>query len=191
MPSLSLTDWRTTRKAVLDEIEWARRRIGRPRPGRTYATHQINQAYAVLLAAHFQGYCRELHSECSGHFVQVIPRDSIKVACRNNLVRDRKLDRGNANAGAIGDDFNRFGLTFWSEVQILNPQNLAWQNRLEELNRMRNEIAHQDYKDAKLETVTLRFKVVRDYRRACDQLAAAFDEVMRQHLESVVGTVPW
>jgi len=29
------------------------------------------------------------------------------------------------------------------------------------------------------------------WRRACDRLATAFDDVMRQHIESIVGASPW
>jgi hypothetical protein len=33
------------------------------------------------------------------------------------------LDRGNANPGAIGADFNRLGIEFWPEVHTHRPRN--------------------------------------------------------------------
>jgi hypothetical protein len=56
MPSLSYQYWSTARAASLDEIESAHRSVGGSGPGRRYATQQINQAYALLLASQFQGF---------------------------------------------------------------------------------------------------------------------------------------
>ena len=72
-------------------------------------------------------------------------------------------------------------------MKNLDTRNLARQNRLAELNDWRNAIAHQDFKQA----TPLRLVVVRQWRKACGQLAAAFDEVIRQHVESINGTSPW
>src|SRR5271157_1110134 len=92
------------------------------------------------------------------------------------------------------------GRTFWAIHQrsrrYRNPKNLdfrnqARQNRLEELNLWRNAIAHQDLNPATLGATTLRLQMVREWRKACDRLAIAFDEVMRQYIESIVGASPW
>jgi hypothetical protein len=37
----------------------------------------------------------------------------------------------------------------------------------------------------------LRLQLVREWRKACNQLATAFDAVMRSHLQTVNGIVPW
>ncbi len=66
MPSLSLQKWETIRSSELDEIENAHSSVGGTTRGRRYGTQQINQAYAVLLSSQFQGFCRDLHSECVG-----------------------------------------------------------------------------------------------------------------------------
>jgi hypothetical protein len=107
------------------------------------------------------------------------------------MVQSRKLNQGNPNPGNLGSDFNRFGLAFWDEVRNLDFRNQARQNRLEKLNLWRNAIAHQDFDPARLGATSLRLQTVREWRRACDRLAATFDEVMRQHLQSIIGSSPW
>lgn len=191
MASLSLQTWRSQRLTALDELEIAHKRVGGTGKGRRYATQQINQAYAVLLSSQFQGFCRDLHSECANHFVQSIPAGLLRTSLRNAVVQSRKLDKGNPNPGNIGDDYNRFGLPFWDEVRSLDLRNQGRQNRLEELNRWRNAIAHQDFNPAVLGTTVLRIQRVREWRTACHQLAQQFDEVMRAHLLAVNGYSPW
>jgi len=52
---------------ALDEIEAAHASVGGTGPGRRYATQQINQAYALLIASQFQGFCHDLHTESGLH----------------------------------------------------------------------------------------------------------------------------
>lgn len=191
MPSGSLQTWRTTRTAALDELEAAHTSIGGTGRGRRYATQQINQAYAMLLSSQFQGFCRDLHSECADYFVQSVPAGMVRSALRNVLAQSRQLDRGNPHPGNIGRDFNRFGLPFWDEVRNLDLHNQGRQNRIEELNSWRNAIAHQDFDLAILGATLLRVQRVREWRNACNQLAISFDEVMRVHILTVNGVSPW
>lgn len=72
MLSISFLEWTTTRAVALDEIEQALAAVGGTERGRRYATQQINQAYAVMLASQFQGFCRGLHTECVDHLVRAI-----------------------------------------------------------------------------------------------------------------------
>jgi hypothetical protein len=193
MPSASLQAWRTERRIALNELEAAHRGIGGSRRGRRYATQQINQAYTVLLSSQFQGFCRDLYEECVGFFVQSVTAGLLRSALRDILLLHRKLKTGNPNSGNLGEDYNKFGLTFWDEVKKLDLRNQARKDRLEELNAWRNAIAHQDFDPAKLRgtTLFLRLRQVREWRNACDQLADAFDEVMRSHLQTVNGVSPW
>ena len=73
MSSQSLTRWNGERVDALDEIENAHAMVGGTERGRRYATQQINYAYAALLSSHFQGFCRDLHSECVDHIVAIVP----------------------------------------------------------------------------------------------------------------------
>lgn len=191
MPSQSLIRWRSERSAALDEIEAAHLSIGGTGRGRRYATQQINQAYAVLLSSHFQGFCRNLHSESADHLTRGVTPSQLADVCRSALVQARKLDQGNPNPGNLGADFNRFGLQFWDEVRGLDARNRSRLTRLIELNNWRNAIAHQDFLPSKLGSATLHLKMVKRWRGACLGLANAFDEVMRRHIELVVGASPW
>ena len=192
MPSTSLQTWRQRRIAELDEIENAHRRVGGIQRGRRYATQQINHAYAMLLSAQFQEFCRDLYSEAVGHIVQVIDPVVLRPALRAEFTLNRQLDRGNPHPGAIGADFNRLGLDFWDQVRHHDWRNRARQNRLDDLNTWRNAIAHQDFDPKQLGgTITLRLARVRGWRKACEHLAASFDEVMRDHIEQFTGVFPW
>lgn len=127
----------------------------------------------------------------SDYLVQNVTPVLLRTTCRNAMVQNRKLNQGNPNPGNVGSDFNRFGLVFWDEVRNLDVRNQSRQNRLDELNAWRNAIAHQDFNPGSLGATTLRLQAVRTWRSACDRLAVAFDEVMRQHVQSVVGASPW
>jgi hypothetical protein len=192
MPSISYRRWVGTRAHALDEIEQAHAAIGGTGPGRRYATQQVNQAYAVLLASQFQGFCRDLHTECVDAFVIVATPVAARSALREEFTWGRQLDRGNAQPGAIGADFGRLGIDFWIEVENLSPRHSQRKQRLEELNRWRNAIAHQDFDPAKLGgTIILQLARVRRWRVSCNHLARAFDQVMDQHLQTLTGKAPW
>src|SRR5258708_2890508 len=150
MPSQSLRKWLDVRVLELDEIENAHLSVGGSGRGRRYATQQINHAYAMLLSSQFQGFCRDLHTECARHLVAAITPDGLQLAVRAAFLFDRKLDRGNPNAGDIGADFGRFGVAFWPEVKAQDRRNGSRARLLEELNLWRNAIAHQDFDPDKL-----------------------------------------
>ena len=80
MSSRSLIRWNAERREALDEIENAHAMVGGTERGRRYATQQINYAYVTLLSSHFQGFCRDLHSECVDHIVALVPAH-IHVLC--------------------------------------------------------------------------------------------------------------
>src|SRR5437879_7303033 len=99
MPSVSLQSWFSSRSACLDEIEAAHHSVGGAGPGRRVATQQINQAYAVLLSSQFQGFCRDLHTECIMHIIGAVTPAGIQATLRDEFLLARRLDRGNPNAG--------------------------------------------------------------------------------------------
>jgi hypothetical protein len=73
MPSTAINWWRTNGVAALDQIAAAHLAVGGPNPGRRYATGQINNAYTVLIAAQFQRFCRDLHSQSADFFAAITP----------------------------------------------------------------------------------------------------------------------
>ena len=192
MPSLSLQQWSTARATALDEIEGAHQSIGGAGPGRRYATQQVNQAYAVLLASQFQGFCRDLHSECVDHLARAVASPALRGIIEDDLRLHRRLDAGNPNPGNLGADFNRLGLKFWAEVEAADARNGQRRQLLEWLTTWRNAIAHQDFDPARLGgRTTLQLQEVRAWRSACDGLTRSFDAVLRHHLRTVTGAYPW
>lgn len=191
MPSHSLNRWTGERADALDEIDSAHAVVGGTERGRRYATQQINYAYTALLSAHFQGFCRDLHTECVEHIVALTP-DQVQVLLRADLTWNRSLSRGNPHPGAIGADFNRLGLTFWDEVRTLDARNVRRRELLQELIDWRNAIAHQDFDAVASDgNATLQLVRVRGWRSAVNALARHFDAVMYNHLTTLVGRAPW
>jgi hypothetical protein len=148
MPSQSYREWMTTRAEALDEIEAAHASVGGTGRGRRYATQQINQAYAVLVASQFQGFCRNLHTESVAHLMAFIkPPAQVRHLVQAGFTEGRQLDSKNAQPSSIGSDFGLLGIKFWQEVYGNHPQNQDRKNALEELNKWRNAIAHQNFSD--------------------------------------------
>lgn len=172
--------------------------VGGSSRGRRYATQQINQAYAMMVASQFQGYCRDLHSESVDHFVTHLTGTtpplpiSFQHVVRASLIDGRKLDGGNANPGNIGADFGRLGIDLWPAVRALHLWNVRRQARLEDLNVWRNAIAHQDFNPAKLSGRSeVQLKDVAQWRSACHALVQMLDRALADHLQAVLGTRPW
>lgn len=190
--SNSLAKWEFTRLRALDEIANAHRMVGGFGPGRRFATQQLNHAYAVLLSSQFQGLCRDLHSECVRHLVRRVTPATLIPILEAEFVQGRKLDKGNPNPGNIGSDFTRFGIKFWDRVLRHDARNADRKMALELLNEWRNAIAHQDFDSNKLGgTTILHLTQVRRWRNACHELAHSFNDVMSQHITSILGVSPW
>jgi hypothetical protein len=158
---------------------------------RREALRQISHGYAVLLAAEFQGYCRELHTEAVTFFATTIPAAQ-QAAVSQSLTLSRQLDRGNANPGSLGSDFGRLGLNWWAAVDLIDTAGPNLRRVLEELNAWRNAIAHNDFDPVRLGgTILLTLSMVRQWRRVCNRLAGVFDHVLADHLQSSLGSRPW
>ena len=116
----------------------------------------------------------------------------VQSVLRAVFVLGRHLDKGNANPGNIGSDFNRLGVLFWTQVYTDDLENEDRRELLEDLNTWRNAIAHQDFDPSKLGgTTTLHLSRVRKWRKACNRLALSFDKIMYTQLVVVTGSAPW
>jgi hypothetical protein len=193
MPSAAYRRWVTARRNALDEIAHAQVATDGTKRGRRFATQQLNQGYALLLAAHFQGFCRDLHTECVDSLLTALaPPPLVWPLLQREFTRGRYLDRSNAQPASLGADFGRLDFDFWAEVVNLNARNRHYQSDLEQLNEWRNAIAHQDFNPARLGgTASLRLLQVKRWRVACRRLARAFDEVVRRRMEVLTGATPW
>src|SRR5208282_6209190 len=102
------------------------------------------------------------------------------------------LSRGNPHPGAIGSDFGRLGVDFWTAVYGLDARNDHRRELLEELVDWRNAIAHQDFDPvAPGGTPTLHLLAVTRWRSALNALAGHFDRAMYNYLRALLGGAPW
>ena len=150
-------------------------------------------AYVLVLSSQFQGFCRDLHTECARAVARILPSTDLQRLVQDSLVLGRKLDTGNPNPGNIGADFNRFGLVFWPLVDAGHPRNARRKTLLELLNRWRNAIAHNAFDPGMLRSgrPVLSVAEVRRWRKACDGLARWFDRILQRHLGTLIGRNPW
>jgi hypothetical protein len=192
MPSPALTAWSTSSAAALSQQEAAHRAVGGTRAGRRTNTLQLNYAYVLLLSAHFQAYCRGLHSDSTQMLVEAID-PGIGAVLDTNLSFRRQLDSGNAQPAALGIDFNRFDFFFWREVETADARNKARRRKLEALNVWRNAIAHHDieHRRADLHPREITLDACRSWRGALNGLANSFDRVLADQLATLIGSRPW
>jgi len=199
MPSRSLTKWNTTRKKSLDSALVGHGKIGKTGEGVVLVRQQVTQGTAMLLSSQFQGFCRDLHSECVDAFVGGVNPGSgagnaaaLRTALRADFLTGRKLETGNPNPGNLGNDFNRFGLKLFAEMITADAANQGRKYLLEVLNAWRNAIGHQDFNKPELNgRTTITIQEVKDWREACEGLATAMDSVMHAHLLAMLGVPPW
>ena len=191
MPSHSLIRWHGERADALGEIENAHAMVGGTERGRRYATQQINYSYTALLSSHFQGFCRDLHSECVDHVVALLP-PQVQGFMRREFLWNRSLARGNPHPGAIGSDFDRLGVDIWAGVYALDARNNRRRELLQQLVDWRNAIAHQDFDPVVPGGIpTLHLARVRAWRSAVNALVRSFDQAMYNYLLGLGGPAPW
>lgn len=188
--SAAFRRWVGPRKRALDEMTAAHAAIGGSGRGRRYATQQVNQAYAMLLVAQFQGFCRDLHREAADAMLPPVPA-AYHPILSGSILFARKLMTGNPNPGNIGSDYNRLGLDFWPAVVNAHPRAKADKDGLERLCEWRNAIAHQDFDAKKLGGTILRLSQIRRWRASCKRLARGFDTVLHTHPLGLTKQQPW
>jgi hypothetical protein len=140
----------------------------------------------MLLSSHFQGFCRDLHSESVDAILRSVTPVRLRLTLRRELFLARKLDRGNPNPGNIGSDFSRLGVLIWPELHAGDIRNSARHMRLETLCEWRNAIVHQDFK-AEFDPEALRLSLVRSWRGTCNGLARSLDRVVGRYLANLGG----
>lgn len=198
MGSKALAKWQTVRQHELDELLAAHAKVGGSGPGRRYATEQLNHAYLVAVAAQFQGFCRDLHSEAVSALAAAAPK--LQTILLVTLTRNRRLDQGNATEGSIAEDFGRIGMEkFWDRVAANGGVALtkARRKRLDQMNLWRNAIAHDNFEQNQSRLDRLdghlrpRLAEAKRCRTACRLLAVQIEGAVAFFLTQVVGSSPW
>jgi hypothetical protein len=197
MTSRALGTWQSDRTARLDRLQAAHTAVGGSGPGRRWLTVELNHALVLRLAAEFQGYARDLHTETADAVAaQLTPGNAAQLAAVVLPYQlNRRLDRGNADPNSLRDDFGMFGLRLWDDLQRRYPvRGQRWPTTLSLLNQARNGIAHSDdQKVARVEAAgwQLTLRSVRRWRGTLDALASAMDAVLGDHVGRLFGARPW
>ncbi len=192
MPSAALLNWQNDRMSRLAEIDTQCIAVlGLTVPNPPLADENL-RGYVMLLSAHFQGFCRDLHTEC----VQIVAAGAppaMRAMIQKFGVADRNLDGANPRYETIRNDFERFGFDLNAELAastVTGGQNAYWVTLLGHLNLWRNYAAHHKTSPP-VAGGPLILPTVRSWRISCDGLAAELDRIMYNHLVSLTGTAPW
>lgn len=195
MPSGALTSWSGGESADrLDEMLGVHVRVGGTRRGRRFATRELNGAIVSQVAAHFQRFCRDLHSEAASALVVAAPPAYQPVL--RLWYGARKLDRQNAWPNVLKEDFARFDFDIWLAAEGVHLNTARRRFRLEQLVTWRNAIAHQDFafgpeQQRLIDGTDLTLAWASIWRRACGGLAQTFDRTVGDQVESITGARPW
>lgn len=196
MPSAAYAQWSGTRKKKLDELFAAHSTVGGRGPGRRWRTTQLNWAITLRLAGEFQGFSRDLHDEAADILCSPVTDPGLSAVLRSGLSRSRKLDKGNAQPAALGNDFSYLGISLWPALKNANPRAATWNSDLDSLNTARNAIAHDDQDEfLKLQNLgryPITLQVIKRWRRSLDALAGTMDDVVGDYLAGFLGGQrPW
>jgi hypothetical protein len=194
--SVALEEWRGASARALDEIDSLYRLVEETSPSAPALNRQIAYAYAALTVAHFQRYCRAVHTEAVDALVAVVPApDALARALGGAMVERRFLDRGNPTPSNLDQDFMRFGFKLWPNVEADDGRNRKRREMLTQLCEWRNAIAHGDISRrqaaAKLAPRELDFETCRKWRRALDGLVVSIDMVTARRCRVLGCSEPW
>jgi RiboL-PSP-HEPN len=184
MPSASVLRWRNDRMLRLAELDAqcaACLASALPKP---HLSDENLRGYAVLLCAHFQGYCRDLYTEAAQVIASKV-RVSLRALVQNQFTALLTLDHGNPTAENLRKDFDRLGFRL---NLAADPTNQPRLQQLAALNRWRNVAAHQGTIPA---GVPLDLPSLRDWRSACDGLATSLDGILYNQLRRLLRRAPW
>jgi len=192
--SVALEQWRGPSSLALDEIELLYWQVEFAAPGEPALTEQINHHYVTLLVAHFQRYCRAVHTEAAEALAALFEPD-LESVIESLFKQGRLLDRGNPTPTALGSDFSRFGFRFWQELEADDRLNLRHKKQLERLCEWRNGITHGDLprKQAAglLDPVDLTLEACRRWRHELGALAISIDRVLATRCQALGRPEPW
>lgn len=185
MPSASLFRWRNDRVPRLAEVDAQCSASVALSPTNPELVEENLRGYVLLLSAHFQGFCRDLYTECSQLVVARIRR-SLQSVVQHQFRAHRRIDQGNPNLQNLKEDFRRFGVDL--DLPAIDPVNAARLTDLALLNRWRNIAAHHS-------TVplgsALNLILIQSWRRACDGLASSLDRIMYNQMRKMLRRQPW
>jgi hypothetical protein len=190
MPSKALLDWQTNRVSRLGDSQCDATSVLVP-PNPQLADENL-RGFVMLLSAHFQGFCRDLHSECVQAVADAVAQP-MRFMIQTQCVAGRELDGANPRYDVIRKDFERFGLDLRAALTA-NPATAAANTNsvtlIGHLNLWRNYAAHHKT-SMPTHGGPFALATVRVWKQACAGLAAELDGIMYNQLRTVLGKAPW
>ena len=188
MPSIALSQWQTDRMLRLDEVDaHCAALFAAPLP-RPLLADEALQSYVMLLSGHFQGFCRDLYSECSHAFVAALPTE-LEATILGQFLAELKVNSGNPMIENIRKDFERFGIVL--NLPGVDPANTRRITDLGHLNQWRNQAAHQKSTPLPAGVPLLMLAGIQRWRNSCDGLAVSLDGIMYNELVRLLRVAPW
>ena len=211
MPSAALIQWQNDRMVRLEHTDMHCAALFSPpqapaQPAAPAAPQQMSapaqvqvappplaqeslQGYVMLLSGHFQGFCRDLYTECVQLTAAAVPAD-MQTTVQLQFTSGLALNAGNPTVGNIRRDFERFD--FLLDLNGAAPGNPQRVTHLGHLNYWRNHIAHQKATPPPQGVpAVLTLADVQAWRASCDGLATSLDDIMGQVLTRILGAAPW
>lgn len=154
-------------------------------PPRPNLVEENLRGYVLLLSAHFQGFCRDLYTECAQIIVLRV-RATLHALVQAQFTAHLRLDRGNPNVENLRADFERFGFNL---DLAADPANRVRLTDLGVLNRWRNVAAHHGTIPAGAPPLDL--PALRAWRNSCAGLATSLDDILYNELRRILRRAPW
>lgn len=142
--------------------------------------------YVMLLSDHFQGFCRDLYTECSQIIAATLPIP-LQGTVQAQFFAELKLNSNNPTVETLRKDFERFAFTLNFHADPANAPRLT---HLGHLNKWRNAVAHKKTSPP-VGVPPLTLAAVQNWRNACDGLAMWLDGIMYAEVQRIIGAPPW
>lgn len=186
MPSVALAQWQNDRTIRLNDVDAHCAAVIATVPPNPPFIDETLRGFVLHLSVQFQGFCRDLYTECSQICIAQLPA-ALQATVAAQFFAHLALENGNPNHSNITKDFDRFG--FALNLHTANPRQVT---DLGHLNKWRNKAAHQGTKPlAGGVPAVLTLPLVRNWRTSCDGLAVGLDGIMHQTLLRILGVAPW
>ena len=186
MPSASLTNWQNDRTSRLNEVQAHCAAVAALAPPNPTFLDETLRGFVLHLSAHFQGFCRDLYTECSQIWTAAIPV-GLQATAAAQFSAGLRLEKGNPNHDNIRTDFNRFGFSL--NLQATRAQQVT---DLGHLNEWRNKAAHQGtHPPQGGGPAALTLPILQGWMGSCNSLAISLDDIMRVELLRIMGVAPW
>lgn len=202
-PSPAFEEWRSSRRANVDELKRAHRLVRNAGPGTgsgrppKAGTQQLNEALVLRIVTEFQGFVRELFDLATENLIRGAGCSSqLQLQLKLAATRDRRIDRGNPSLDAIATDALRLGIAqLNSQLLRKNNRHRADKDLFEDLVGLRNALAHDDQeKVLRLSQSGVRptLRYIEASQAATNRHARALDRVVWDYLSDLFpATDPW